>query len=61
MRLVTLLDMAANGEDALEIASDSHEVLIVDRMMPKLDGIQLVEYLRGDGVVTPVLFSQCLG
>ena len=53
--------MAANGEDALEIASDSHEVLIVDRMMPKLDGIQLVEQLRGDGVVTPVLFLSALG
>ena len=56
-----VVDMAANGEDALEIASDSHEVLIVDRMMPKLDGIQLVEQLRGDGVVTPVLFLSALG
>lgn len=56
-----VVDMAANGEDALEIASDSHEVLIVDRMMPKLDGIQLVERLRGDGVVTPVLFLSALG
>lgn len=56
-----VVDMAANGEDALEIASESHEVLIVDRMMPKLDGIQLVEQLRGDGVVTPVLFLSALG
>jgi len=56
-----VVDMAANGEDALEIACDSHEVLIVDRMMPKLDGIQLVEQLRGDGVVTPVLFLSALG
>ena len=56
-----VVDMAANGEDALEIASDSYEVLIVDRMMPKLDGIQLVEQLRGDGVVTPVLFLSALG
>ncbi|MFB0951370.1 MAG: response regulator transcription factor [Rhodospirillales bacterium] len=56
-----VVDMAANGEDALEIASDTHEVLIVDRMMPKLDGIQLVEQLRGDGVVTPVLFLSALG
>jgi two-component system OmpR family response regulator len=56
-----VVDMAANGEDALEIASDSHEVLIVDRMMPKLDGIQLVEQLRSDGVVTPVLFLSALG
>jgi len=56
-----VVDMAANGEDALEIASESHEVLIVDRMMPKLDGIQLVEQLRSDGVVTPVLFLSALG
>ena len=56
-----VVDMAANGEDALEIASDSYEVLIVDRMMPKLDGIQLVEQLRSDGVVTPVLFLSALG
>ncbi len=56
-----VVDMAANGEDALEIASESHEVLIVDRMMPKLDGIQLVEKLRSDGVETPVLFLSALG
>lgn len=56
-----VVDMAANGEDALEIASETHEVLIVDRMMPKLDGIQLVEKLRRDGVVTPVLFLSALG
>ena len=35
--------------------------MIVDRMMPKMDGIQLVETLRREGDRTPVLFLSALG
>jgi len=56
-----VVDVAANGEDALGIASDAHEVMIVDRMMPKMDGIQMVEHIRAQGVATPVLFLSALG
>jgi two-component system, OmpR family, response regulator len=56
-----VVDVADNGEDALGIATDAHEVMIVDRMMPKMDGIQMVERLRAQGVATPVLFLSALG
>jgi two-component system OmpR family response regulator len=56
-----VVDVADNGEDALGIASEHHEVMIVDRMMPKLDGLQMVEQLRAQGVTTPVLFLSALG
>lgn len=56
-----VVDTAANGEEALSIAGEAHDVLIVDRMMPKLDGISMVEQLRADGVNTPVLFLSALG
>lgn len=56
-----VVDCAENGEDALDIASDSHDVMIVDRMMPKMDGITMVETIRASGVNTPVLFLSALG
>jgi two-component system, OmpR family, response regulator len=37
------------------------DVLIVDRMMPKLDGVGMVERLRQEGDQTPVLFLSALG
>jgi two-component system OmpR family response regulator len=36
-------------------------VLIVDRMMPRMDGVTMVETLRSEGVRTPVLFLSALG
>jgi len=40
---------------------DRFDVLIVDRMMPKLDGVGMVERLRQEGDQTPVLFLSALG
>jgi two-component system OmpR family response regulator len=36
-------------------------VLVVDRMMPQMDGVTLVETLRREGDNTPVLFLSALG
>ncbi|MDB5431363.1 MAG: two component transcriptional regulator, winged helix family [Caulobacter sp.] len=53
---------AADGEAGLAIAREGgFDVLIVDRMMPKMDGIQLVTTLRREGDATPVLFLSALG
>ncbi len=41
--------------------SDSFDLLIVDRMLPVMDGISLVKKLRADSVLTPVLFLSALG
>jgi len=47
----------ANGRDGLEVAlTGNFDVLIVDRMLPGLDGLSLVELLRARRVETPVLF-----
>jgi len=37
------------------------DVLIVDRMMPKMTGVEVVEALRREGDATPVLFLSALG
>ncbi len=57
-----VVDHAENGLDGLHMACDStYDVLVVDRMLPKLDGLSLVEKLRSEGNQTPVLFLSALG
>ena len=44
-------DRAADGEEGLTQARDGiYDVLIVDRMLPKLDGLSLIQKLREEGV-----------
>ena len=53
---------APDGEAGLaEAQKGGYDVLVVDRMMPKLDGVQVVETLRREGDQTPVLFLSALG
>ena len=53
---------AADGEAGLADArGGGFDILIVDRMLPKLDGLSLVETLRREGHQTPVLFLSALG
>ena len=50
------VDHARNGEDGLELArAEPYDVAIVDVMMPRLDGLSLIEQLRTEKVSTPVL------
>jgi two-component system, OmpR family, response regulator len=52
-----VVDRADNGRDGLLLAtSEPYEVMIVDRMLPNLDGLSLVKQARRSGVRTPVLF-----
>lgn len=54
-------DHAADGEQGLNMASENlHDVLIVDRLLPKLDGLSIIRKLREDGVKTPVLILSAL-
>jgi two-component system OmpR family response regulator len=53
---------AADGVEGLKSAqSRDFDVMIVDRMMPNMDGVTLVETLRREGDHTPVLFLSALG
>jgi two-component system, OmpR family, response regulator len=56
------VELAHDGDDGLAIARDGgYDVLIVDRMLPKQDGLSLVKTLRAEGDRTPVLFLSALG
>ncbi len=51
------VDGCYNGLDALDyIHGTDYDVIILDVMMPKLDGFELVRRLRAAGNTTPVLF-----
>jgi two-component system, OmpR family, response regulator len=55
-------ELAGDGEAGLALAQTDHfEVLIVDRMLPRLDGLTLVDRLRKEGLRTPVLILSALG
>lgn len=57
-----VVDIAATGQDGLFLATGGgHHVLVVDRMLPGLDGLGLVRALRETGVKAPVLFLTALG
>ncbi|HTF97408.1 MAG TPA: response regulator transcription factor [Cellvibrio sp.] len=56
------VDLAEDGETGLHLAStEKYDVLIVDRMLPKLDGISIIKTLRGSGNLTGVLILSSLG
>ena len=55
-------DHAADGEEGLALAFDGgYDVLIVDRMLPKLDGLALIGRLRAKNLTTPALIISALG
>jgi two-component system OmpR family response regulator len=55
-------EVVGDGRDGLlQAATGRFDVLIVDRMLPGLDGLALVHHLRATGDATPVLFLSALG
>jgi two-component system OmpR family response regulator len=56
------VDRAANGRDGLFLAtSGSFDAIIMDRMLPGLDGLAVVQALRAANIGTPVLILSALG
>ena len=56
-----LVDHAADGETGLAMAREAvHDVLIIDRMLPKMDGLAIIRSLRAEGMTTPVLILSAL-
>ncbi|MGV8996631.1 MAG: winged helix-turn-helix domain-containing protein [Parvibaculaceae bacterium] len=57
-----VVDLAENGRDGLFLATEEHhEILIIDRMLPGMDGLSIVKALRAANIQTPVLFLTTLG
>ncbi|MGN6100246.1 MAG: winged helix-turn-helix domain-containing protein [Devosia sp.] len=53
---------AADGETGYAMGSGmDYDVLIVDRMLPRRDGLSIIESLRAEGNKTPVLILSALG
>ncbi len=56
------VDVAHDGRDGLVLAlGGDYDVAVVDRMLPELDGIAIVEAMRSAGRATPVLFLSAKG
>jgi len=57
-----VVDVAVNGVDGLHLAVEGEpDLLIVDRMLPALDGVSVVRALRAAGKSVPVLFLTAMG
>ena len=56
------VDLAANGNDALRLGrSTEYAVMVMDRMLPDIDGLAVMKNLREGGIVAPVLIISALG
>jgi two-component system, OmpR family, response regulator len=53
---------AADGDTGYAMASSmDYEVMIIDRMLPRRDGLSIIESLRAEGNTTPALILSALG
>jgi len=56
------VDLAYDGEEGLAMASDaSHDVIVLDILLPEMDGLEVCRTLRRNRVDTPVLLLTALG
>lgn len=56
------VDTCRNGEDALYyMNSKTHDLILLDRMLPQVDGITLLKKFRESGSQTPVIILTALG
>ncbi len=57
-----VVDHAADGKRGLALAaSEPFDALVIDRMLPHIDGLAIVKTLRASEIHTPVLFLSALG
>ena len=56
------VDYAATGEEGLERALHNHyDVMVIDRRLPGMDGVAVIQGVRRAGITTPVLMLTALG
>lgn len=57
-----VVDRADNGRDGLFLATDgAYDAIVLDRMLPKMDGMAVLAALRAAGIDTPVIILSALG
>lgn len=57
-----VVDRAANGRDGLFHAIDGgYDCIVMDRMLPQMDGMATIAAMRAAGVTTPVLILSAMG
>ncbi|WP_337187305.1 response regulator transcription factor [Phenylobacterium sp.] len=57
-----LVDHVADGRQALfQVASETYDVIVLDRMLPNVDGLKILQTMRASGDSTPVLILSALG
>ena len=55
------VDWAADGEEGLELAlKPNYDVIVLDIMLPKLSGLDILQTIRGRGIKTPVIMLSAL-
>lgn len=56
------IDLAFNGSDGLDLAlSEEFDLIILDRLLPSFDGIEIVKQIRAQSIHTPVLMLTARG
>ncbi len=57
-----LVDHVADGRQALfQVAAETYDVIVLDRMLPNVDGLKILQTMRASGDGTPVLILSALG
>ncbi|MCY7398943.1 MAG: response regulator transcription factor [Sphingomonas bacterium] len=55
------VDRMSNGRDALQVSQGRYDVIVLDRMLPEVDGLTVLNAIRTAHVTTPVLMLTALG
>ena len=55
-------DLCSNGSDGLfYLKQETYHLILLDRMLPVLDGMQFLQIIRQQGIMTPVIFITGIG
>jgi DNA-binding response OmpR family regulator len=56
------VELAFDGEYGLDCAlTDTHDIIVLDIMLPKMDGLSVLKNMRSEGIKTPVLMLTARG
>lgn len=57
-----MVDTSMDGEEGLHLIRERlHDLILLDRMLPGLDGMAILSTMRREGIPTPVIFLTALG